>query len=67
MEEFIQAIVRALGVGATLGQIRDAAIEKGWSEENIFLGMHAAQNLYNAIKQQEQELANRPAPFGRIK
>jgi hypothetical protein len=65
MESLIQAVVRALGAGASVEQIHDAALSKGWSEEDTFLGIKAGENLYNAILKQEQELSETPPPFGR--
>lgn len=65
IEELIQAVVRGLGAGATEEQIRQAALDKGWASEQVYLALKAGQNLYDAIAQQEEELAQRPAPFGR--
>lgn len=70
MESLIYAIVRALATdGVTIQDIHDACMGKKWSEEDIFLAIKAAQNLYAAIKQQEKELDEarnkRPPPFGR--
>jgi hypothetical protein len=66
MESLIQAIVRALGTeGITMGQIHNACVAKGWKSDDIFLAIKAAENLYNAIQQQEQELRNKKPPFGR--
>lgn len=66
MEDLIYAIVRALGTqGMTIEAIHDACIQKKWSEEDTFLAIKAAENLYNAIQQQEQELRNKKPPFGR--
>lgn len=70
MESLIYAIVKALGTdGVTIQDIHDKCIEKKWSEEDTFLAIKAAQNLYAAIQQQEKELEearkNRTPPFGR--
>ena len=66
MDELIQAIVKALGTsGVTMDQIHDACVAKGWKSDDIFLAMKAAENLYNAIEQQEEEIRNRKPPFGR--
>lgn len=40
-------------------------IDKGYSEDDVFLAIRAGENLYQAIEQQEEELTKRPAPFGR--
>jgi hypothetical protein len=56
MESLIYAVVRNLGSGATIEQIHDAARQKGWSEEDVFLAIKAGEYLYNAIVKQQQEL-----------
>lgn len=56
MEDLIQAVVKALGVGASIEQIVEACQEKGWMDEDIFLALKAGENLYLAIKLQEEEL-----------
>ena len=65
MDEFIMSVYRALNVGITTEQIREACLEKNYSEEEIFFGIKAGQNLYDAIVKQEEELKKRPPPFGR--
>lgn len=65
METLIQSVVKALGVGASIEDIHDAIIAKGWSEDDAFLAIKAGENLYNAIVKQEEELKNRKPPFGR--
>jgi len=47
MEELIQSIVTAMGIGASQEEIHDAIIERGWSEGDAFLVMKAAEILYN--------------------
>lgn len=64
-EELIQAVVRALGIGASIDQIHAAILEKGWTTDDAFLAIKAGVNLYEAIVKQEEELKVRPAPFGR--
>ena len=66
MEELIQSVARALSIGATVEQIHDAALKKGWSEERIFLAIKAGENLYQASLKQKEELAKKPPPFARI-
>ena len=61
------AIYRALTNGSTVDKIHAACIEKGWSEDDIFLGIKAGENLYHASLKQIEELSKRPAPFGRTK
>lgn len=66
MENLIYAIVKALGTrGVTFENIHDACVTRDWKEDDIFLAFKAAENLYNSIRKQEEELRNRPAPFGR--
>lgn len=65
MDELIQAVVKALNKGMTIGQVHIAIIARGWSEDDAFLALKAGENLYNAIQIQEKELASRPPPFGR--
>jgi hypothetical protein len=55
METLIKSIVKALGVGADLDQIVEAARDKGYNEETIFLAVKAGQNLYDALQLQEEE------------
>ena len=47
METFIQSIVTAMGIGASMEDIHDAAMERGWSEYDFFLAYKAAEMLYN--------------------
>lgn len=43
IEQVIQSTINAIMVGASLSQIHDALIERGWSEDDIFLFIKAAQ------------------------
>ena|ERR1700735_4958847 len=65
MDWLIEIVFRNLSVGATIEQIHEAMLKRGYSEEDLFLALKAGQNLYDAIETQEQELVSRPAPFGR--
>lgn len=65
MDELILAVFKALQTGASVEQIHQAIIEKGWAEEDVFLGIQAGLNLFNAVTKQELELASRAPPFGR--
>ncbi len=55
MDELIQAVVRALGVGASLEDIHDAIISKGWTEDDTFLAIKAGELLYTAIQEVEND------------
>lgn len=44
-EQVIITIANAMTVGADLDQIHDSLIDKGWSEDDIFLFIKAAQIL----------------------
>ena len=59
MDELIQAVVRALGVGASIEDIHDAIIAKGWSEEDAFLAFKAGELLYKTIQEAEEAKAKR--------
>lgn len=59
MDELIQAVVRALGVGASLEDIHDAIIAKGWSEDDAFLAIKAGELLYKTIQEAEEAKAKR--------
>lgn len=47
MEKLIQSVVTAMGIGASEEEIHDAIIGRGWSEEDAFLVIKAAEILYN--------------------
>lgn len=64
-EEIIQAVFKALSAGADIDQLHEAMVEKGYSEEEIFLAIKAGENLYDALLKQHEELKARPLPFGR--
>lgn len=64
-EGAIQAIAKAIADGNTLEQIHEAAKEKGWDEETFFLVYQAAKLLHQTVVAKEQEMKNRPLPFGR--
>ena len=55
MEDLIQAVVRALNVGAPIEDIHDAIIKKGWSEDDAFLAIKAGEILYETIAEAEAE------------
>lgn len=55
MEELIQSVVKALGIGASIEDIHDAIIERGWSEEDAFLAIKGGELLYNDIVKLEEE------------
>lgn len=59
MDELIQAVVRALGVGASTEDIHDAIIGKGWSEDDAFLAIKAGELLYKTIEEAEAAKAKR--------
>ena len=59
MEELIQAVVRALGVGVSIEDIHDAILDKGWSEEDAFLAIKAGELLYKTIEEAEEAKAKR--------
>ena len=59
MEELIQAVVRALGVGASIEDIHDAIIAKGWNEDDAFLAIKAGELLYSTIQEAEEAKAKR--------
>jgi hypothetical protein len=59
MESLIQAVVRALGVGASIESIHDAIIAKGWSEDDAFLAIKAGELLYKTIEEAEEAKAKR--------
>jgi len=59
MEELIQAVVRALGVGASIEDIHDAIISKGWTEDDAFLAIKAGEILYKTIQEAEEAKAKR--------
>jgi hypothetical protein len=59
MEELIQAVVRALGVGASIAEIHDAIIAKGWSEDDTFLAIKAGEILYKTIEEAEAAKSKR--------
>ena len=64
MDELIQRVFRALNIGASIEDIHDAIIQKGWSEEDAFLAIKAGELLYNAISKVEEE---KPKPtFRRV-
>lgn len=65
MEELIQAIVKALGTPASLDDIHDAIIKRGWSEADAFLAMKAAEILYADIVKLEEE-KRKNAVFRRV-
>lgn len=65
MDELIMAVFRLLSAGASIDDIHQACLTKGWAEDTIFLAIKAGQNLYDALVKQEKELDNRPLPFGR--
>lgn len=62
MEELIQAVVRALGIGATIEDIHDAIISKGWNEGDAFLAIKAGEILYETIREAEDA---KPKPIFR--
>jgi hypothetical protein len=59
MEELIQAVVRALGVGASIEDIHDAIIAKGWTEDDAFLAIKAGEILYKTIEEAENAKKSR--------
>jgi hypothetical protein len=59
MDELIQAVVRALGVGASTEDIHDAIIAKGWSESDAYLAFKAGEFLYKTIQEAEEAKAKR--------
>jgi hypothetical protein len=59
MDELIQAVVRALGVGASIEDIHDAIIAKGWTEDDAFLAIKAGELLYQTIQEAEEAKAKR--------
>ena len=65
MDELIMGVFRLLTAGATIEDIHEACLTKGWDEATIFLAIKAGQNLYDALAKQKQELDARPPPFGR--
>jgi hypothetical protein len=65
MDELIHAVFRALQKGSTIEAIHQAILKTGWDEEEAFLAIKAGENLYQAVVQQEKELAAKPLPFGR--
>jgi hypothetical protein len=65
MDELIQAVYKNLRAGNSIDAIHKAIIEKGWSEDDAFLGIKAGQNLYESILKQETALLAKAPPFGR--
>ena len=65
IEDYINSVVKALGIGASIDDIHKALIEKGCQEYDVFLVIKAGELLYNSLKNKEQEIKSRPAPFGR--
>jgi len=65
VESYINSVVRALGVGASIEDIHDALIDKGCQEPDAFLIFKAGQHLYNSMVALELEISKRPKPFGR--
>lgn len=59
MDELIQAVVRALGVGASIEDIHDAIISKGWTEDDAFLAIKAGELLYKTIQEAEEAKVKR--------
>lgn len=59
MEDLIQAVVRAMGAGASMEDIHDAIIKKGWSEDDAFLAIKAGELLYKTIEEAEEAKAKR--------
>lgn len=56
MDKLILDIVKAFANNATIEDIHDHLIDKGYSEEDIFLVIKAGQNLHKANVKQEAEL-----------
>jgi len=66
IDQLIKTVAAALSIqGITLDQIHDELIDRGWSEEDIFLAIKAGQNLVDSLSIVENELKKRPPPFGR--
>lgn len=65
MDELIQSVVKALGIGASVEDIHDAILEKGWTEDDAFLAIKAGEILYEDIKKLEEE-RQKKIPFRRV-
>lgn len=60
MDELILSVFRALNIGASIEDIREAILEKGWTEEDAFLAIKAGEILYRGIAEVE---ASKPKPM----
>jgi hypothetical protein len=65
VEDLIQSVARALGVGASIDDIRQSILQRGWSEEDAFLAIKAGEILYQDLLNFEEEKIKRKPPFGR--
>ena len=65
MDELIQSVVKALGIGASVEDIHDAILEKGWTEDDAFLAIKAGEILYEDIRKLEEE-RQKKIPFRRV-
>ena len=64
MDELIQAVALALKKGWQLDKLHNAILAKGWSGDDAFLAVKAAELLNKAIDEAE---ANKPKPvFKRV-
>ncbi len=66
MESLILSVANALGVGASVEDIHDAIISKGWSEDDAFLAIKAGELLYNDRVKHEEEKAQQKPLFRRV-
>jgi hypothetical protein len=57
IESYINSVVQALGIGASIEDIHDSLIKKGCQEDDAFLVFKAGEILYNSLKAQEEVLA----------
>jgi hypothetical protein len=55
LDELIQAVAKAYKNNHTIVEIRQAILNKGWSEEDTFLAMKAGEILYQTIKQADAD------------
>jgi len=66
MEELIKSVATALGVGASIEDIHDAIIGKGWSEEDAYLAIKGGELLYADRVKHEEEKAQQKPLFRRV-
>lgn len=66
MDELIRAVARALAHNKiSLDKIHSIIIANGWPEEDAFFAIKAGQILHASMVKLEEELNNKPPPFGR--